>query len=632
MSATPPVPNGKPIDDVSHATIRFAGDSGDGMQLTGVQFTNSSTVFSNDISTLPDFPAEIRAPAGTVYGVSGFQLQFGADEIYTPGDDLDTLVAMNPAALKVSLKDLKPGGILVVNEDGFTDQNLKLAGMDKNPLKDNSLDRYRLHPIPMTSLTVAACAELGLHGKDAIRCKNFFALGVVCWLYNRPLEPIIDYINDKFSDKELIRDSNIKVLKAGYYMGETQELFARHFRVRKAKLKPGTYRDIRGNQAVAIGLIAAAKLANKELFYGTYPITPATDILHELANHKNFGVKTFQAEDEIAAMCGIIGAAFGGSLAATATSGPGVALKSEGMGLAVMLELPTIIVNVQRGGPSTGLPTKVEQSDLFQAIFGRNGECPMPVLAAQSPADCFYMTIEAARIAIRHMTPVMLLTDGFIANSAEPWRVPKIDTLEPIPVEHLDKPNGDNGEFYPYKRDENLSRPWVLPGTPGLAHRIGGLEKDELTGNVCYVPENHQRMVDIRQSKLEKVADFIPEQKVHGEMDGEPADVLVVGWGSTYGMIRQAAKALNKKGDYRVANIQIRYLSPFPKNLGEILERYRDKLIVVPELNLGQLRYILRSQFLLDVKGINKVQGRPFTIGEIVKGLDDLMKKGDNQS
>lgn len=625
---TPVDSSGKPITDVPHATIRFAGDSGDGMQLTGVQFTNSSAIFGNDVSTLPDFPAEIRAPAGTVYGVSGFQLQFSSSDIFTPGDEVDTLVAMNPAALKVNVGDLRPGGIIIANEDGFTAQNLKLAGYNENPLTDGSLNKYRVHPIPMTQATLRAVEELGLIGKDAARCKNFFALGVVCWLYGRPLTPILDFIEQKFAKNESIREANIKVLKAGFYLGETQELFDRSFRVPKAHLPPGVYREIHGNEAISLGLVAASELSNKALFYGSYPITPASDILHELAKHKAFGVRTFQAEDEIAAICASLGASFGGAIGVTASAGPGIALKSEAMGLAVMMELPLIVINVQRGGPSTGLPTKVEQTDLLQVMYGRNGECPIPVLAPRSAADCFDMAILATRIALRYMTPVVILSDGFIANSAEPWKIPNVGDLEPIEVTHPKEPNGEEGEFLPYLRDENLSRPWALPGTPKLMHRLGGLEKKDVTGAVNYEPANHQRMVDLRQAKVNKIAEFLPEQTIFNEGE-EAADVLLIGWGSTYGAIREANRVLAEMG-HKVANIHIRHIHPFPRNLGEILERYRGKHIIVPELNKGQLLHLLRAEYLINAKGLNKVQGRPFTVTEIVEYVDKLLTEEKN--
>lgn len=623
MSHDESASNGKPVETLPSVTIRFAGDSGDGMQLTGTQFTNTSAIFGNDISTLPDFPAEIRAPAGTVYGVSGFQLQFSSTDIYTPGDEVDAFVAMNPAALRTNLRDLKVGGILIANEDAYTEANLKMAGYTANPLTDGSLGKYRLHSLPMTTATTRACEEFGVVGRDAHRCKNFFALGVVCWLYCRPLEPIIRYIEKKFGDNEAIKNANIKVLKAGYHLGETQELFSSHYRVEKAKLPPGVYREIQGNEAIALGLITASQLSGKPIFYGSYPITPASDILHELARHKTFGVKTFQAEDEIAAIGSALGASFGGGIGVTASAGPGIALKGEAMGLGVMMELPLVVIDVQRGGPSTGLPTKVEQADLLQAMFGRASECPMPVIAAKSATDCFDMAIMAVRIATRYMTPVLLLTDGYIATSAEPWLIPDVDKLEPIIIEHADKPNGPNGEFFPYLRDENLARPWALPGTPGLMHRLGGLEKQDVTGNVNYEPENHQKMVDLRQAKVDKVAEFVPEAEVLDDPNGE-ADVLIVGWGSTWGAIRESSRQLRKRG-LRVAHVHLNYINPFPRNLGEIMNRYRDRHILVPEMNKGQLLLLLRGKFLVDAKGLNKVQGRPFSVGEIVRAVENQM-------
>ncbi len=621
LEAQPKTP--KEVEELPQVTIRFAGDSGDGMQLTGTQFTNASAIFGNDVSTMADFPAEIRAPAGTVYGVSGFQLQFSSSAIYTPGDVVDCLVAMNPAALKVNLAELKHGGVIILNEDGFTEQTLKLAGMDRNPIKDGSLGKYTVHSIPMTQSTLRACEEVGLTGKEAGRCKNFYALGVVCWLYSRPLEPILDFIEMKFKDREQLREANKRVLRAGYYFGETAELFTRVFRVRKAHLPPGVYREVHGNEALAIGLIAAGQLANKPIFYGSYPITPASDILHELARHKQFGVKTFQAEDEIAAICAALGASYGGALGVTASSGPGIALKAEALGLAVMVELPLVVINVQRGGPSTGLPTKVEQADLFQAVLGRNGECPLPVLAARSPSDCFEVALEATRIAVKFMTPVMVLSDGFIANSAEPWCFPNTGDLDPIEIEHTDEPNGENGRFLSYKRDEWLARPWALPGTPGLTHRIGGLEKQDVTGNVSYDPENHQRMVNLRQAKVDKVAEFVAEQEIMNDPDGT-AEMLVVGWGSTYGAIRESARRLLRKG-VRVAHVHLRHLNPFPRNLGAIFEKYRDRPVLVPEMNKGQLATLLRSKYLVDTQHLEKVQGRPFTTVEIMDAAEELL-------
>jgi len=605
--------------DIPRATIRFAGDSGDGMQLTGAQFTVASAIHGNDISTLPDFPAEIRAPIGTVYGVSGYQLHFSSSDIFTPGDELDTLVAMNAAALKVNLKDLKSGGLIIVNEEGFNDQNLKLAGCKTNPLTDGSLEKYTVHRVEMTKATVQACGEIGLIGRDAHRCKNFFALGVVCWLYSRPLKPIIDFIEDKFAKNQLVRDANLKVLHAGYYYGETAELFQKNYAVKKAQLPPGLYREVRGNEALAIGLVAASHLSGKPVFYGSYPITPASDILHELAQYKEFGVKTFQAEDEIAAVASALGASFGGGLGVTASSGPGIALKAEAMALAVMLELPLIVIDVQRGGPSTGLPTKVEQADLLQVLHGRNGECPLVVLAPSTASDCFAIALEAVRIAFRSMVPVVILSDGYIANSAEPWIVPEVASLAPIEVEHLAEPNGANGDFLPYLRDEELSRPWVIPGTPRLMHRVGGLEKADGTGNISYDPDNHQKMVDLRAAKVEKVADRVAPQDVHGDQEG---DLLLVGWGSTFGALREATNRLRDHG-HRVGHMHMRHLNPMPKNTGDVLGKF--KRVLVCELNKGQLLSILRGKYLVDAKGLNKVQGRPFMVGEIVVAAEKAL-------
>jgi 2-oxoglutarate ferredoxin oxidoreductase subunit alpha len=621
--------------DLHSATVRFAGDSGDGMQLTGMQFTNTSAIFGNDVSTFPDFPAEIRAPAGTVYGVSGFQLHFSSEDIFTPGDELDTLVAMNPAALKMNIAELKKGGILITNLDSFNDQNLKLAGYSHSPLADGSLDNYRVHSVRMTEATLKAVEELetlrkgegkefSLSKKDAARCKNFFALGLVCWLYGRKLDSVVQFINDKFAKNLDVRDANLRVLNAGFYYGETAEVFQNNFKVRKAALPTGKYREMRGNEALALGLTVASQLAGKPLFYGSYPITPATDILHELAKHKSFGVRTFQAEDEIAAMASTIGAAFAGTLAATASSGPGIALKGEAMGLAVMLELPMIIINVQRGGPSTGLPTKTEQADLFQAILGRNGECPMVVLAAARPTECFDIAIQAVRIAFRSMTPVLVLTDGYLANSTEPWLVPDISTLEPIEMEHPTEPNGPDGAYLPYKRDEWLARPWGLPGTPGLMHRIGGLEKAAESGNVSYDPDNHERMVHLRQAKVDKVAEYLPEQTVFGQED---AETLVIGWGGTYGALREACTMLRAKG-HKVAHAHLRCLNPFPRNLGDIIKRH--KRVLVPELNGGQLCMLLRAKYLVDAQSITKIKGRPFMVTELYERIEAAMTDQKN--
>ncbi|MBS0207587.1 MAG: 2-oxoacid:acceptor oxidoreductase subunit alpha [Planctomycetes bacterium] len=613
----------KPIRDIEEATVRFCGDSGDGMQLAGTQLTNTSALLGNDVATLPDFPAEIRAPRGTLAGVSGFQIHFASHDIYTPGDTVDALVAMNPAALATNLSDLAPGGTLIVNEDEFEDRQIKQAGYLTNPLSDGSLDGYQLFRVPMTRLTRLAVAEQNLGVKESDRCRNFFAMGLVFWLYDRPLDPTLRYINDKFSKRPEIAEANRRALRAGVNYGETVDAFTSHYRVRRAKLAPGTYRNIMGNEALATGLIAASKLSNCELFLGSYPITPASDILHELSKFKHYGVRTFQAEDEIAAVTSAIGAAFGGSMSVTSSSGPGIALKQEAIGLAVMTELPLIVINVQRGGPSTGLPTKTEQADLGQAIFGRNGECPLPVIAARSPADCFEVAIEAWRLATRYMTPVMLLSDGFIANGSEPWRLPNVADLPTISVEHPGALN-EGDTFRPYARDERLARPWALPGTPGLMHRIGGLEKQDITGNVCYDAENHQHMVHLRARKVANIANDIPEQTVDGPASG---DLLVVSWGGTYGACATAAHHAQTEGQ-AVAHCHLRYLNPLPRNLGEILSRYRR--VLVPELNRGQLRMILRAEYLVNAVGLNKIKGKPFVVGEVTRKINELLKGETN--
>ncbi|HUQ72094.1 MAG TPA: 2-oxoacid:acceptor oxidoreductase subunit alpha, partial [Planctomycetaceae bacterium] len=587
--------NGKPIEHVESVVIRFCGDSGDGMQLAGTQFTNVSAVFGNDVSTLPDFPAEIRAPAGSLAGVSGYQVCFSSQDIYTPGDDVDTLVAMNPAALKTNVGDLKRGGTLIVNEDAFDSSNLFKAHYDHNPLDNGATAAYRLHRVPMTRLTRDAVMGLGLSQREADRCKNFFALGLVFWLYDRDSKPTEDWIREKFGKLPAVMEANLRALKGGYNYGFSTEAFTVHYEVAPAKLSPGRYRKITGNEALAYGLVAAAKVSGQELFYSGYPITPASDILHELSALKHFGVKTFQAEDEIAAITAVIGAAFGGALAVTASSGPGIALKGEGIGLAVMTELPLVIVDVQRGGPSTGLPTKTEQSDLFISVLGRNGDCPVPVIAAQSPSDCFDMAQEALRIAVEFMTPVFLLTDGYIANGAEPWLVPKAADLKPIAVRHPTTKNAGD-EYQPYLRDDRLVRPWAIPGTPGLEHRIGGLEKAENTGGVSYDADNHHQMTMIRKQKVANIANSIPEQTVAGPQEG---DLLVVSWGGTYGAVRAATERCQHRGQ-SVAHCHLRYLNPFPRNLGDILKRYRK--VLVPELNAGQLRFILRANFLVDAQ------------------------------
>ena len=616
----------KPVEERTDIAVRFAGDSGDGMQLAGTQFTHSSAIFGNDISTFPDFPAEIRAPAGSLAGVSGYQVRFGSTEIHTPGDLVDTLVAFNPAALKTNLDDVREGGLVIVNEDAFGATDLRKAGYDKNPLDDGSIKHRRVYRVPVSMLTDEALKESGLGPKQVDRCKNFFALGLVAWLYGRSLEPTIRWVDEKFGKNPQVADANKTVLKAGHAYGETCELFVSSYHVSKAPLPAGKYRRISGNEATSLGLIAAAQLAGKELFYGSYPITPASDILHSMARHKNFGVKTFQAEDEIAAMASVLGAAFAGDLAVTGTSGPGLALKAEAIGLAVMTELPAVIVNVQRGGPSTGLPTKTEQADLWQAVFGRNGECPVPVLAASSPSDCFNTAIEAVRIAFKFMTPVIMLTDGYIANGEEPWAIPDVAGLPKIDAKYLTKPNnGENGHaggFLPYKRDENLARPWAIPGTPGLEHRIGGLEKKDVTGEVNCDPDNHEHMIHTRAKKIAGIAEDIPEQQVAGP---EKGDVLVLGWGGTAGAIRSAVERVQEQGR-SVAYAHLRYVNPFPRNLGTVLRNY--KTVLIPELNAGQLRLLIRARYLVDAVGLNKIKGKPFLISEIETRIGELLAGG----
>jgi 2-oxoglutarate ferredoxin oxidoreductase subunit alpha len=609
----------KSVQNLDEATVRFCGDSGDGMQLAGMQFTNTSALVGNDVATFPDFPAEIRAPRGTKAGVSGYQIHFSSREIFTPGDKVDALVAMNPAALATNLADLRRGGILIANQAAFDKTGLAQAGYDTNPLEDGSLGDYRLHVVDMSKLTRAAVDGLGLSHKEADRCRNFFAMGLVFWLYNRPLEPTLRFIHDKFGKRPDVARANTLALKAGYNYGETVEAIGTHYHVPKAKLPPGTYRSIMGNTALAWGLMTAARLSGKRLFLGAYPITPASDILHELARHKEFDVLTFQAEDEIAAVTAAIGAAFAGAMAVTASSGPGIALKGEALGLAVMTELPMIVVNVQRGGPSTGLPTKTEQADLFQAMFGRNGECPMPVLAARSPADCFDVAQEAWRLAVRHMTPVFVLSDGYIANGSEPWRIPDVASLPKVEVSH---PAGrDNGDpFLPYQRDQWLARPWALPGTPGLEHRIGGLEKQDVTGSVSYDPANHEHMVKTRAAKVARIANDLPPQPLDGPPSG---DLLVLSWGGTYGACATAVHAVQARGR-AVTHCHLRYINPLPKDLGEIIRRF--KTVLVPELNLGQLRTIIRAAYLVDAVGLNKIQGKPFSVAEVVVKIEELLK------
>ncbi len=605
----------KKLIEIDEVTIRFAGDSGDGMQLTGTRFTTASALLGNDIATLPDYPAEIRAPAGTVPGVSGFQVHFSSHEIHTPGDTPDVLVAMNPAALKANLADLPQQAIIITNSDEYTAENFAKAGYTTNPLEDGSLRNYRVIPIPIGRMTAEALAETDLNDKEKDRSKNMFVLGLVCWLFDRPLEPTIRWIEEKFSGKERIIAANIQALKAGYHYGETAELFPVHFKVRKMQLPPGTYRNITGNEALALGMVAVTEITGLKLFLGSYPITPASDILHELAKYKNYNVRTFQAEDEIAAVAAAIGAAYSGNLGLTTTSGPGFSLKLEAINLAVMTELPLVIANIQRGGPSTGLPTKTEQADLLQAVFGRNGESPLVVLAAKSPADCFYKAIEAFRIATKFMTPVVLLSDGFIANSSEPWRLPSEEEIPHFTVNFRTEAEG----FKPYLRDEEtLARPWVKPGTPGLEHRIGGLEKQHITGMVSYDPENHETMVKLRAEKIRRVANDIPEIKVEGS---GKADTLIIGWGGTYGTITDARNTLADEG-IAIDQIHLEYLSPFPKNLKQVLENYKN--IFVAELNLGQLAFLIQGKFAIKVKQINKVKGQPFKVGELV----DAIRKG----
>ena len=606
--------------ELQDVTVRFAGDSGDGMQLTGTQFTNTTALVGNDLSTLPDYPAEIRAPAGTTYGVSGFQLHFSSSDIQTPGDSPDILVAMNPAALKVNLKDLKPGATIIINLNSFDSKNLKLAGYQNSPLEDGSLNGFNVVSVPLSKLTSIALEDSGLSAKEIARSKNFFALGMMYWLYSRPIEPTIKWIRSKFKENQLIAASNEKALNAGYYFGENTELFTTRYQVEPAKLPKGIYRNISGNEALSIGFITASVKSGLPLFLGSYPITPASDILHELSKHKNFNVRTFQAEDEIAAVTAAIGAAFSGALAITTTSGPGVALKTEAIGLAVMTELPIIVIDVQRGGPSTGLPTKTEQSDLQQAITGRNGEAPVAVIAPSTPADCFAMALEAARIATKYMVPVLYLSDGYIANGSEPWKIPDPDEIPEIEVKFRTEKEG----FFPYSRDENLSRPWAIPGTPGLEHRLGGLEKSNITGNVSYDPENHEFMVRLRAQKVKNIESDIPELEVTGDKD---ADVLVIGWGGTFGSITEAVNRVRRNGK-KVAQAHFRYLNPFPKNTGDVLRKY--KKIICPELNLGQLARFLKSEFLIEIDSFNKIQGIPFKSSEIENKIEKTIGEVEN--
>ncbi|QQE12144.1 2-oxoacid:acceptor oxidoreductase subunit alpha [Planctomycetota bacterium] len=610
------------------AVVRFAGDSGDGMQLAGTQFTDTSAIVGNDIATLPDYPAEIRAPAGTVAGVSGFQINFASEDIYTPGDKVDSLIAMNPAALKAHLPEVKHEGIVVVNETEFNKTNLKKAGYpaDYNPLDDDDfLDNYQVYAVPITRLNQESLKETGMGAKDIGRCKNMFALGIIYWLYDRPLETTIKYITSYFTDKKgkpEVAEANIKSLKSGYYFGETAEMFTERYQINRADITPGLYRKVVGNEATAMGLVTASRLSKRDLVYCSYPITPASTVLHALAGMRHYGVKTFQAEDEIAAVCAAIGVSYAGGMGVTGTSGPGLALKSEAIGLAVMTELPLVIVNVQRGGPSTGLPTKTEQSDLLQALWGRNGDCPVAIIAPKSPADCFDTAIEASRIAMEHMIPVIILTDGYIANGSEPWPIPKADDLEPINIQSL-PPIDEENKFEPYKRlDEKLARPWASPGNKGYEHRIGGLEKEYDTGNVSYDPDNHQKMTRVRQEKIERIADVVPPLEPHGDMSG---DLLVLGWGGTFGAIHTAVERARGKG-LSVSSAHLRYLNPMPSNLGDVIKRY--KRVLVPELNTGQLRLLVRSKYLVDARGLNKVQGKPFLVEEIEQAIDLMLVDG----
>ncbi|HBF12489.1 MAG TPA: 2-oxoglutarate ferredoxin oxidoreductase subunit alpha [Deltaproteobacteria bacterium] len=617
-----PTPTNKHLEEKDEVVIRLCGDSGDGMQITGNRFTETSAVLGNDLATFPDYPAEIRAPAGSLFGVSGFQIHFSSKEIRTAGDAPDVLVAMNPAALKTNLKDLKKKGMLILNLNAFTEDNLKLANYSSNPLEDGSLNDYELYKVPMTLLTEEALKDSGLTKKDMARCKNFFALGLMYWLYQRPLDITLDWIDKKFKSKPEIVDANKKVLKSGYYFGETTEIFKCCYKVSKAKLTPGTYRNITGNEATALGFIAASQLANKPLIYCSYPITPASDILHELSRHKNFDIKTCQAEDEIAAMGMALGVAFAGGLGLTGTSGPGLALKSEALSLAIMMELPLVVINVQRGGPSTGLPTKTEQADLFQALYGRHGEAPLAVIAPATPAECFSLAIEAVRLSIQYMTPVIFLSDGYLANGAEPWNIPPLASLNPIVIKHPTQAD----KFQPYLREpETLASPWAIPGTPGLEHRIGGIEKQDITGNISYDPVNHEHMVHLRAEKIGRIAQSIPLAQVFGKESG---DVLVIGWGGTFGAITTAVETLQREG-LSISSLHLRFLNPFPANLGDVLSRF--KKIIVAELNTGQLAQVLRGQFTVDIKSLTKIQGRPFNVKEVVDGIRTILNEGNNQ-
>ena len=604
-------------ETIDQAVIRFAGDSGDGMQITGNQFTNTVALYGNDLATFPDYPAEIRAPAGTIPGVSGFQIHFGSNQVYTPGDAVDALVAMNPAALKVNLSDLKRNGILILNADSFKETDLRKARMESNPLEDHTLDGYRVFPVDLERLTRAALTELGLDAKSMDRCKNFFALGMCYWLYNRSMDSTFRWLDHKFQGKPLLAEANKLAMRAGYSYCEATEAFQVSYEIPPAKLAPGVYRNLSGNQALAMGFVTASQKSGLSLFLGSYPITPASDILHELSMYKNFGVLTFQAEDEIAAVTSALGAAFSGALAITTTSGPGMSLKSEAMGLAVAVELPMVICDIQRGGPSTGLPTKTEQADLNQALFGRNSEAPIPVLAASTPGDCFWIAFEASRIALKYMVPVIVLSDGYLANGAEPWRIPRLEDIPEIPVQFA----ADPLTFKPYARDpQTLARPWAIPGTPDLEHRIGGIEKEDGTGNVSYEPLNHEKMVHLRAAKVEAIAQEIPDLVPAGDPDG---DLLIVAWGSTYGSITAALGAAREKG-HRIGHVHLRHLNPLPRNLGDVMARYRK--VLVPEMNLGQLAMVLRK-YLVDVQSYSKVQGRPFKQSEIAAKIEEVLSE-----
>ena len=617
MATTTDIPLPKHKREViDRAVIRFAGDSGDGMQVTGSQFTNTVALYGNDIATSPDFPAEIRAPAGTLPGVSGYQLHFSSNEIYTPGDAVDVLIAMNPAALKMNIADLKANGILIVNSDAFAETDLRKAQMTSNPLEDHSLDKYRLFSVELERLTKVALEHLGLDAKSVSRCKNFFALGMCYWLYNRSMEGTTGYIEEKFSKKPLLVEANKLAMKAGYSYCEATEAFQVSYEIPPAQLEPGLYRNMSGNQALALGFVTASQKSGLKLFQGSYPITPASDILHELSQYKDFGVITFQAEDEIAAITSAIGAAYAGALAITTPPGPGMALKTEAMGLAVAVEIPLVVCDIQRGGPSTGLPTKTEQADLLQALFGRNSEAPIPIIAPATPSDCFWAAVEASRIAVKYMVPVIILSDGYLANGAEPWKIPDLDSIPDFKVEFASDPV----DFKPYRRNpDTLARPWAVPGTPGLEHRIGGLEKQDVTGNINYEPLNHENMVRIRAAKIEAIVQDIPDIVPAGDPDG---DLLVVAWGSTHGAITAAVKSQRELG-HRIGHVHLRHLNPLPANLGEILKRYNK--VLVPELNMGQLLWLLRAKFLVNAIGLNKIQGRPFKQSELEQKIAELV-------